>query len=108
MVVSQMAKRPIESGLECPSCGYNLKSLTSSRCPECGNTFVVSASKDPTKKPLMRSLGEFVGHIVKGLRTDPAKKVLRKEVREQKCDDGVILRRTTIEEVELRAKDRDQ
>ena len=61
---------------------------------------------DSVKKPLMRSLGEFVGHIVKGLRTDPAKKVLRKEVREQQRDDGVILRRTTIEEVELKGKDR--
>jgi hypothetical protein len=67
---------------------------------------VVTTMTDSAKKPLMRSLGEFVGHIVKGLRTDPAKKVIRKDVQEQQRDDGVILRRTTIEEVELKAKDR--
>ncbi len=50
----------------------------------------------------MRSLGEFFGHVFKGIRTDPAKKVVRKEVHEERRDDGVILRRTTIEEVELR------
>lgn len=53
----------------------------------------------------MRSLGEFVGHIVKGFRTNPAKKVVRREVQEQQREDmggGVILRRTTIEEVEIR------
>lgn len=57
---------------------------------------------DSSKKPLMRSLGEFFGHVFKGIRTDPAKKVIRKEVQEQRREDGVILRRTTIEEVELR------
>lgn len=50
----------------------------------------------------MRSLGEFVGHIVKGIRTNPAKRTVRKEVQETRRDDGVILRRTTIEEVEIR------
>jgi hypothetical protein len=50
----------------------------------------------------MRSLGEFVGHIVKGVRTNPAKRVIRTDVQEQQRDDGVILRRTTIEEVEIR------
>lgn len=59
----------------------------------------------PEKKPLMRSLGEFVGHIVKGVRTNPAKKTIRKEVQEQRREDGVILRRTTIEEVEIRKGD---
>ena len=56
----------------------------------------------------MRSLGEFVGHVVKGLRTNPAKKVIRKEVQEERGEDGVILRRTTIEEVELRTPDREK
>ena len=56
----------------------------------------------PAKKPLMRSLGEFVGHIVKGVRSNPTKKTIRKEVQEQRRDDGVILRRTTIEEVEIK------
>lgn len=54
------------------------------------------------KKPIMRSLGEFVGHVVKGLRTTPAKKTLRTDVQEQRGDDGVILRRTTIEEIEYK------
>jgi hypothetical protein len=52
----------------------------------------------------MRSLGEFVGHVFKGLRTDPAKKIVRREVRETQRQDGVILRRTTIEEVEIKRK----
>jgi primosomal protein N' len=30
-----------DSGLRCPWCDYNLTALTSSRCPECGKTFVV-------------------------------------------------------------------
>lgn len=52
-------------------------------------------------KPLMRNLGEFVGHIVKGVKTDPRKKVVRKDVEED--DRGsMILRRTTIEEIEFR------
>jgi hypothetical protein len=49
----------------------------------------------------MRSLGEFFGHIVKAVRTDPSKKVIRKEIEEEQRGD-VTLRRTTIEEVEVR------
>jgi hypothetical protein len=52
----------------------------------------------------MRSLGEFFGHVFKGIRTDPSRKTIRKEVQEQQRDDGIILRRTTIEEVEIRKK----
>jgi hypothetical protein len=56
-------------------------------------------------KPLMRSLGEFFGHVVKGIRTDPAPSRRRTETRrtveEEKRPDGIVLRRTTIEEVEL-------
>jgi hypothetical protein len=59
-------------------------------------------------KPLMRSLGEFFGHIVKGIKTNPAKAkdqpqrtVIREEVQEEQHGD-VVLRRTTIEEVEVR------
>ncbi len=50
----------------------------------------------------MRSLGEFVGHIVKGIRANPAKKAVRNEVQETLREDGVILRRTTIEEIEYK------
>ena len=55
------------------------------------------------KKPLMRNLGEFFGHIIKGVRADTGKKparkqVIKKEVQEQE-DENMILRRTTIEEI---------
>ena len=60
---------------------------------------------DPSdRKPLMRSLGEFFGHIIKGAKTNPAKKQVRREVEELQREDGVILRRTTIEEVEITKK----
>ena len=55
----------------------------------------------PNRKPLMRSLGEFFGHIVKAVRTDPSKKVIRKQVEEEQRGD-LTLRRTTIDEVEVR------
>jgi len=62
------------------------------------------------RKSLMRSLGEFVGHIVQGARTDPSKeqtqrRVMRHDVQEEerRTTEGgkVTLRRTTIEEVEF-------
>lgn len=55
-------------------------------------------------KTLMRSLGEFFGHVAKGVKTDPTKKVVRKEVEVEERDtpDGkVVLRRTIVEEVEV-------
>ena len=58
---------------------------------------------DSKKKPLMRSLGEFFGHIVKAVRTNPSKEqtVISKSVEEE--DHGnITLRRTTIEEIEIR------
>ncbi|MCA9291266.1 MAG: hypothetical protein KDA25_09055 [Phycisphaerales bacterium] len=59
----------------------------------------------PRSKSLMRNLGEFFGHLAKAVRTDPAKDphrtVVRTEVEEEDRGD-VILRRTTIEEVEVR------
>ncbi|MHC4427949.1 MAG: hypothetical protein ACYS0D_05010 [Planctomycetota bacterium] len=53
-------------------------------------------------KPLMRSLGEFFGHIVKAVKTDPSKKqtVINKSV-EQEDHGNITLRRTTIEEIEI-------
>jgi len=61
-------------------------------------------------KGLMRSLGEFVGHITKAVKTDPARagtsaaarREVRREVEERPGEvDGrkVTLRRTIIEEV---------
>jgi hypothetical protein len=57
----------------------------------------------------MRNLGEFFGHIAKGLRTDPSKpaaqKVVTRETVEEETRDTpqgpVVLRRTVIEEVQL-------
>lgn len=72
----------------------------------------------PKKKPLMRLLGEFVGHVAQGVKTDPAKpphaprgqppegtvhevsRETTEEVKETK-QGQVVLRRTTIEEVVL-------
>ena len=60
---------------------------------------------DRDDKTLMRSLGEFVGHVVKGIRSDPGANANRTEVRrttETEEHEQVILRRTVIEEVEVR------
>lgn len=73
----------------------------------------MSANKKPTK-PLMRSLGEFFGYIVKAVKTDPRPRKLeqdqsqRREVRrtvEEEQRGDMVLRRTTIEEVEIKRKD---
>lgn len=58
------------------------------------------------KKSLMRSLGEFVGHIARGVKTPvaPRPQVVRHQVQEETRDTPqgkVTLRRTTIEEIEL-------
>lgn len=58
----------------------------------------------PADKTLMRSLGEFFGHVMKGIRTDPRatdRTVVRSEVEEEDRGD-VVLRRTTIEEIEFK------
>ncbi|MCH8271220.1 MAG: hypothetical protein IH985_08445 [Planctomycetes bacterium] len=62
----------------------------------------------PTRKTIMRSLGEFVGHIWHAAAKDPnpdtQRTVLRHEVEEaeQHTPEGkVTLRRTTIEEIEI-------
>jgi hypothetical protein len=62
---------------------------------------------DRKKKPLMRSLGEFVGHIVQAVKTDPSKKQTTISERVDEENRGnITLRRTTIEEIEIHdAKD---
>jgi len=55
------------------------------------------------RKSLMRSLGEFFGHIVRGVKHNPDKKTVRTTVEEEQRD-GVTLRRTTIEEIEFRPR----
>ncbi len=57
---------------------------------------------DAEKKSIMRNVGEFVGHIFKAIKTDPSRRtVVRKTVEEEDRGD-VTLRRTTIEEVEIK------
>ncbi len=55
-------------------------------------------------KSLMRNLGEFFGHITRGVKSDPAKGKGRKvEVNretEERREGNMILRRTTIDEIE--------
>lgn len=60
------------------------------------------------KKSLMRSLGEFFGHIAKGVTAKPSSvpgptsvHTHVTEERGQSADGSVLLRRTTIEEIEL-------
>jgi hypothetical protein len=63
-------------------------------------------SKPPQSKTLMRSLGEFFGHVVRGIKTDPGRQptVVRRESTEQVSADGsYTLRRTVIEEVQVHA-----
>ncbi len=57
---------------------------------------------DRKNKPLMRSLGEFVGHIYKAVRSDPGsgRTVLHKTTEQEKRG-TITLRRTTIEEIEI-------
>ncbi|HLO41312.1 MAG TPA: hypothetical protein VK176_09835 [Phycisphaerales bacterium] len=60
-------------------------------------------------KSIARSLGEFFGHVIHGVKTDPARKVVKtsEEVEERTTPEGqkVILRRTIVEEVEVRPQD---
>jgi len=58
------------------------------------------------KKSLMRNLGEFFGHIVRGVKSDPNRQQVRKTIEEEDRD-GVTLRRTTIEEIEIHPRKQD-
>lgn len=59
----------------------------------------------------MRNLGRFFGHIVRGAKSDPERdrRVVRDETEEKRGVDAegrtVVLRRRTIEEVEIRGSD---
>lgn len=74
-------------------------------------------TNEPSKS-IMRSLGEFFGHIVKGVRTDPtaqptsttahgpgaSRHVVRRSVEEVRRDTpegAMTMRRITIDEVEI-------
>ncbi|MDP7006159.1 MAG: hypothetical protein QF718_08130 [Phycisphaerales bacterium] len=56
------------------------------------------------KKPLMRCLGEFVGHIVRAVKSDTNSNEVNRTI-EEKTDGNVTLRRTTIDEIEIKQED---
>lgn len=59
---------------------------------------------DQHNKSIMRNLGEFVGHIVRGVKSKPDRRnrrEIRRDVEKEQRGD-VTLRRTTIEEIEYR------
>ena len=50
----------------------------------------------------MRSLGEFVGHLVKAVKSEPrGKRVVINKTTQQEHRGNITLRRTTIEEIEV-------
>ena len=55
-------------------------------------------------KPLMRCLGEFVGHIVRAVKSDTNTNEVNRTI-EEKTDGNVTLRRTTIDEIEIKQED---
>jgi len=52
----------------------------------------------------MRCLGEFVGHIVHAVKSNSTTKEVNRTV-EQKKEGSRTLRRTTIDEIEIRQED---
>ncbi len=52
----------------------------------------------------MRCLGEFVGHIVKAMKSDTNSCEVNRTIEEKK-ESNVTLRRTTIDEIEIRRED---
>lgn len=59
---------------------------------------------EPADSSLARNLGAFFGHIAKAIRTtpdEPRKVEVNRSVEEHRQDDGVVLRRTTVDEVVL-------
>ena len=53
----------------------------------------------------MRCLGEFVGHIIRAVKSDSKTHEVNRTV-EANTDGHVTLRRTTIDEIEIRTEDR--
>jgi hypothetical protein len=59
---------------------------------------------EPADSSLARNLGAFFGHIAKAIRTtpdEPRKVEVNRSVEEHRQEDGVVLRRTTVDEVVL-------
>jgi hypothetical protein len=62
----------------------------------------------------MRNLGEFFGHVAKGIKSDPGrpkKQEVRREVEERQetgpAGERITVRRTTVEEIEIRPAETD-
>ena len=67
---------------------------------------------DREQKSLARNLGSFFGHIIRAIKTDPAekqseRKIVRQQTEEEDRGD-MIIRRTTIEEVEIKRREEDE
>ncbi len=57
----------------------------------------------------MRSLGEFVGHIVRAVKNEPkGKRVVLSKTTQTQRRGNITLRRTTIEEIEVNKPTRNQ
>lgn len=50
-------------GIFCRSCGYDLRSLTQNRCPECGRDFDPGQRRTYDLKPRRRALTRWIGRI---------------------------------------------
>jgi hypothetical protein len=50
-------------GIFCRSCGYDLRSLTENRCPECGREFDPGQRRTYDLKPRRRALTRWIGRI---------------------------------------------
>jgi len=66
----------------------------------------------PPRKSLMRCLGEFVGHVVRGAKSNPSgsrstshRQEIRRDERVERRG-NLILRRTVVEEIETRDDER--
>ena len=55
-------------------------------------------------KPLMRCLGEFFGHIIQAIKPEKRMQELNRDTNEL-VDGNVTLRRTTIDEIEIREEE---
>lgn len=52
----------------------------------------------------MRCLGEFVGHIIRAVKPTSRTREMNRKV-EERTEGNVTLRRTTIDEIEIRAEE---
>lgn len=55
-------------------------------------------------KPLMRCLGEFVGHIMQAVKPNSKTREIGRKI-EERSDGNITLRRTTIDEIEIKTED---